>query len=245
MSLIKKRYKPFYKQFLIIRKNVQNRVKLFKFKKKKWVKLQHYLRKQLRFFKRYKIKDQYTLKSTKYASKGNSFQRNYKKILIERKTFNLFYGGLKKKYFKKKLKIILNNKKLYSLDFQTFQHQTIQFFESRLDTVIYRAKFSLSIKSARQLIRHGHILVNGLTVKTNSYILKTDDIIEVALNKKSRILIKKSIDRSNFWPLPPKHLIVNYKTCQIIFIYTKNSNLLPTFDHYINVNSIISNIKNF
>jgi len=245
MTIIKKRHKPFYKQFLIIRKNIQNRVKLFKFKKKKWIKLQQYARSQLRFFKRYKIKDHYTLKTTKYASKGNSFQKNYKKTLLERKTFNIFYGGLKKKYLKKQIKNILNNKKKKSISFQTFHHQVTEFFESRLDTVLYRSKFSLSMKSARQLIRHGHILVNGMIVRTNSYILKTDDLIEVALNTKSRSLIKKSIDRSNLWPIPPKHLIINYNTCQIIFMYNKNLNLLPTFDHYLNINSIISSINNY
>ena len=90
MLIKKSRYKPFYKQFLKIRKNVQNRTKLFKFNKEKWKRLQFYCRKQLRFYKRYKLKDQYKLTVTKFASRGNSFQKNYRKTSIERKTFNIF-----------------------------------------------------------------------------------------------------------------------------------------------------------
>jgi len=42
----KKRYKPFYKQFLRLRKNIQNRSKLLKFKKQKWIRFQQYLKNQ-------------------------------------------------------------------------------------------------------------------------------------------------------------------------------------------------------
>jgi ribosomal protein S4 len=244
MVSIKKRHKPFYKQFLQIRKNVQNRPKLLKFKKQKWKKLQEYSRRLLKFYKRFKIRDQYKLKTTKFASRGNSFQKNFRNNSIERKTFNLFYGGLSKKYLKKNINLI-KARKHPSTTFETFRHQTLKFFESRLDVVLYRSKFSLSIKSARQLILHGHILVNGATVRTKSYILKTDDVIEVAYNSKSRTLIKNSIDRSNFWPIPPKHLLINYRTYQIIFVYDKNSNLLPTFEHYLNLDSILTNINRY
>ena len=74
MVLLKKkrRYKPFYKQFLRLRINIQNRRKLFKFKKKKWVKFQFYSKRTLKFFKRYKFKDQFRLFVNKFSSKGNS-----------------------------------------------------------------------------------------------------------------------------------------------------------------------------
>ena len=124
-----------------------------------------------------------------------------------------------------------------------YRHTAIKFFESRLDTVIHKANFSLSIQEASQLILHGHVLVNGKTVKTKSYHLKTNDLIEIAHNKKSRDLVKKSIDRSNFWPIPPKHLLVNYKTLQILFVYQNDSNLMPVFNHYLNIDSVIANIK--
>lgn len=238
----KKRHKPFYKQFLRLRKNIQNRPKLFKFRKQKWVRFQQYSKNQLKFFKRFKIKDQFQLSASKFASRGNSFQKKFRNNLYERKVFSLFYGKLKKKYLKKYILQFISSKPSFNNSID-FRHETLRFFESRLDTVLYRANFSSSIKSASQLILHGHVLVNGIQVKTKSYILKANDSIEIAHSLKSRNLVKKSLDRSNFWPIPPKHLLVNYKTLQIIFIYTNTSNLMPVFNHYLNIDSVITHIK--
>jgi len=60
----------------------------------------------------------------------------------------------------------------------------IGFLERRLDTVVYRAKFAITVFSARQLINHGHIKVNDKRVNVPSYLVKTDDTIEV--NNKSK-----------------------------------------------------------
>ena len=80
----KKRYKPFYKQFLRLRKNIQNRSKLLKFKKQKWIRFQQYLKNQLKFYKRFKIKDQFQLSISKFASRGNSFQKMFKKKCLRK-----------------------------------------------------------------------------------------------------------------------------------------------------------------
>lgn len=240
----RKRYKPFYKQFLRLRKNVQNRSKLFKFKKQKWVKFQQYSKNQLKFYRRFKIKDQFQLSVSKFASRGNSFQKKFRNNLYERKAFNLFYGKLKKKYFKKYVLKAVKSK-TNSKNFVDFRYKTLKFFESRLDTVLYRVSFSSSIKSAAQLILHGHVQVNGFPIRTRSYILQQNDLVEIAHNVKSRKLVKKSLDNSNFWPIPPKHLLINYKTLQILFIYTNTSNLMPVFNHYLNLDSVITNIKKY
>lgn len=240
----KKRYKPFYKQFLRLRKNIQDRPKLFKFKKQKWVKFQQYSKNQLKFYRRFKIKDQFQLSVSKFASRGNSFQRKFRNNLYERKAFSLFYGKLKKNYIKKHVLESIKSRST-SNNFMDFRYKALKFFESRLDTVLYRSNFSLSIKGASQLILHGHVLVNGSPVKTKSYILKTNDLIEIAYNTKSRNLVKKNLDRSNFWPIPPKHLLINYKTLQILFVYNNTSNLMPVFNHYLNIDSIITNIKKY
>lgn len=239
----KKRYKPFYKQFLRLRQNVQNRAKLFRFKKQKWQRFQKYSKNQLGFFKRFKIKDQFQLSAPKFASRGNSFQRKFRNNLYQRKLFSLFYGGLKKKYLKKSILRAITIKNYINPNLTDFRYNVLKLFESRLDTVIYRTSFSLSIKEASQLILHGHVLVNGKSVKSKSYILKTNDLIEIAHNSKSRALVKKSLDKSNFWPLPPKHLLVNYQTLQILFVYLEDSNLMPVFNHYLNLNSVIGDIK--
>jgi len=244
MLKLKKRYKPFYKQFLKIRKNIQNRTKLFKFKKKKWEKLQYYSKRQLKFFKKSRIRDQFILTVSRYTGQGNSYKKSFRNNLQDRKTFNLFYGGLKKHYIKKQIYEI-KNKKPFKKEYQNFKQNALKFFESRLDTVLYRVKFSFSIKNARQLIKHGHILVNGLTVRSKSYILKSNDLIEIAYNVKSRFLIQKNIFNANFWPIPPKHLLVNYITCQILFLAPKNNYFFPLLNHYLNITSIINNIRKY
>ncbi len=55
----------------------------------------------------------------------------------------------------------------------------LQILESRLDNVVYRAGFAKSRDMARQLVGHGHILVNGRKVDIPSYRVSESDIIEV------------------------------------------------------------------
>ena len=62
----------------------------------------------------------------------------------------------------------------------------LQILESRLDNVVYRAGFAKSRDMARQLVRHGHLLVNGRKVDIPSYRITENDIVEV--REKSREL---------------------------------------------------------
>ena len=55
----------------------------------------------------------------------------------------------------------------------------LRILESRLDNVVYRAGFAASRDMARQLVRHGHMLVNGRKVDIPSYRVAENDIIEV------------------------------------------------------------------
>ena len=55
----------------------------------------------------------------------------------------------------------------------------LQILESRIDNVVYRAGFAKSRDMARQLVRHGHFVVNGRKVDIPSYRVVEHDIIEV------------------------------------------------------------------
>ncbi|GAA0795457.1 30S ribosomal protein S4 [Spirilliplanes yamanashiensis] len=55
----------------------------------------------------------------------------------------------------------------------------LQILESRLDNAVYRAGYAHSRDMARQLVKHGHFLVNGKKVDIPSYRLKEHDIVEV------------------------------------------------------------------
>ena len=69
----------------------------------------------------------------------------------------------------------------------------IALLESRLDTVIYRGKFAMTVFAARQLINHGHIRVNQKKVNISSYLVKETDIIEVREKSKKLNMIDGSI----------------------------------------------------
>jgi small subunit ribosomal protein S4 len=62
----------------------------------------------------------------------------------------------------------------------------LQILESRLDNVVYRAGYAKSRDMARQVVKHGHIIVNGKKVDIPSYRVKAHDIVEV--REKSREL---------------------------------------------------------
>jgi small subunit ribosomal protein S4 len=55
----------------------------------------------------------------------------------------------------------------------------LQILETRLDNVVFRAGFAHSRDAARQLVRHGHLLVNGRKVDIPSYRVSPNDIVEV------------------------------------------------------------------
>ncbi|HEX5597397.1 MAG TPA: 30S ribosomal protein S4 [Micromonosporaceae bacterium] len=60
----------------------------------------------------------------------------------------------------------------------------LQILESRLDNVVYRAGYAKSRDMARQLVKHGHFLVNGKKVDIPSYRVKEHDILEVRAKSK-------------------------------------------------------------
>jgi small subunit ribosomal protein S4 len=70
----------------------------------------------------------------------------------------------------------------------------LQILESRLDNAVYRSGFAKSRDAARQLVRHGHFLVNGRKVDIPSYRLSPNDIVEV--REKSRELTPFVIARA-------------------------------------------------
>jgi small subunit ribosomal protein S4 len=70
----------------------------------------------------------------------------------------------------------------------------IGLLESRLDAVIYRAKFVPTPFAARQFVSHNHIRVNGRKVNIPSYRCKVGDVVEVKEKSKQLGLVLESID---------------------------------------------------
>jgi small subunit ribosomal protein S4 len=66
--------------------------------------------------------------------------------------------------------------------------------ELRLDNGVFRTAFASSRNQARQLVRHGHIKVNGKRVTIPSYALRKGDVIELSDKAKKMIVIRHNID---------------------------------------------------
>ncbi|MFC3072896.1 30S ribosomal protein S4 [Shinella pollutisoli] len=69
----------------------------------------------------------------------------------------------------------------------------IGLLESRLDAIVYRAKFVPTVFAARQFINHGHVKVNGVRVNVGSYRCKAGDVIEVREKSKQLVSVLESV----------------------------------------------------
>ena len=101
----------------------------------------------------------------------------------------------------------------------------IGLLERRLDAVIYRAKFATTIFSARQLINHGHVKVNGKKVNISSYLVKEEDSIEI--RDKSKQLAIIDIALASKERETPEYLQVDEKNRKIKFVRTPKFEEVP------------------
>jgi small subunit ribosomal protein S4 len=78
----------------------------------------------------------------------------------------------------------------------------LSMLERRLDNVIYRMGFGTSHPQARQIVRHGHILVNGRKVNIPSYTVKVGDVVEVREKSRNNPTILAARDATAHAPVP-------------------------------------------
>ena len=73
----------------------------------------------------------------------------------------------------------------------------LQYLERRLDNVVYRLGMGSTRRQSRQLVNHGHILVNGKRVDIASYRVKQGDVIELKENSKGLRVIEESLGQKS------------------------------------------------
>lgn len=83
----------------------------------------------------------------------------------------------------------------------------LQLLERRLDNVVFRLGFGLTRRHSRQLVNHGHFLVNGKKVDIPSYTLDINDVITV--REKSREMAQFKALREGSFNIVPKWLTLN------------------------------------
>jgi small subunit ribosomal protein S4 len=69
----------------------------------------------------------------------------------------------------------------------------LSLLERRLDNVVFRAGFAKSRRQARQIVRHGHVKVNGHKVDIPSYIVKPGDVVEVVEDYRNNREVQESV----------------------------------------------------
>ena len=72
----------------------------------------------------------------------------------------------------------------------------IGLLESRLDAIVYRAKFVPTVFASRQFVNHGHVLVNGKRVNIASYRVKPGDVVSVRERSRNMALVLEAIQSS-------------------------------------------------
>ena len=97
-----------------------------------------------------------------------------------------YYGNINERQFR-------NIYKKASMQKGDTSENLIGLLERRLDAVIYRAKFATTIFSARQLINHGHVKVNGRKVNIPSFLVSEKDTIEIKDKSKELVVIAGSL----------------------------------------------------
>ena len=129
-----------------------------------------------------------------------------------------YYGNLSEKQFRNYYKSAA------SLRGDTGE-QLVGLLERRLDAVVYRLNLVPTIFSARQLINHGHVKVNGKKVNISSYSVKEEDSIEI--RDKSKQLAIIDIALANKERETPEYIQMDTKNKKFKFVRTPKFDEVP------------------
>lgn len=170
----------------------------------------------------------------KALNRGVKTQRNlseYGEQLLEKQKLKAYYGLLEKQ-FKRYVNEALNSK-------QKSEEILLQNLELRLDNIVYRLGFASTLRQARQLVVHGHILINGKKVDIPSYKVNLGDFLSLReKSRKNELFTENFMSSSNYLSylnkdvdnftgtltkLPDKKEIpVDLKFSKILEYYSKN-----------------------
>ena len=148
-------------------------------------------------------------------SKAKGKPSDYKVQLQAKQKLKNYYGNLNERQFRNVFK------EANRVRGNTGEN-LVGILESRLDAVVYRAKFAQTVFEARQIINHGHIKVNGKKVNISSYLVSENDEIEIKDSFKQSIPIigaTQSKERE-----VPEYIVADHKKM------TAKFNKVPKYD---------------
>ena len=127
--------------------------------------------------------DKSTRRNPKQSRKKQS---EYGIQLNEKKKVKSIYGLLEKQF--KKYYVMATKQSGIT------GQNLLQILESRLDNVVFRLGLANTRREARQIVNHGHILVNGSKVDIPSYLVKPGDVVAIREKSKSSVRIKEIVE---------------------------------------------------
>lgn len=128
------------------------------------------------------------------AGKKRPRDSEYRHQLREKQKAKRLYGLLEKQF--------RNYYTLASRQSGITGENLLRLLESRLDNVVYRLGFAKSRDEARQVVRHGHITVNGRRVDIPSYRVRPGETVAVGVKSKDLLVIKTSLIASEKIEVP-------------------------------------------
>ncbi|RUM58431.1 MAG: 30S ribosomal protein S4 [Persephonella sp.] len=119
--------------------------------------------------------------------------------LQEKQKLRYLYGGLRegqfKRYFDEAARIAGNKG-------GNTGEILLQLLERRLDNVVYRLGFAKTRRQARQMVVHGHFLVNGRRVNKPAYQVDVGDVIELREKSKNSPVFKENLENKDLRTVP-------------------------------------------
>jgi small subunit ribosomal protein S4 len=134
--------------------------------------------------------------------------------LVAKQKLRMYYGNITEKQFRKTYEEAARRK-------GNTAENLIGLLESRLDAFIYRSKFAPTPFSARQLVNHGHVKVNGRRVTIASYLVKVGDVIEMREKAKAMALVLEAVqsgerDTPDYIDVDPKGMTARYSRVPVL-----------------------------
>ncbi len=135
--------------------------------------------------------------------------------LLEKQKLRALYG-VSERQFRRLFLIAKKDPTVTGLAF-------FRILESRLDNLVYRMGFARTRAGARQLVGHGHVLVNGKKVDIPSYLCKVGDVISIKGDSPLKV-VKESLESK---PASVGYVKVDVEKCQGTFVREPERNELP------------------
>ncbi len=128
--------------------------------------------------------------------------------LVAKQKLRFYYGNITERQFRKIYEEAARRKGNSS-------ENLIGLLESRLDAVVYRAKFVPTVFAARQLVNHGHVKVNGRRVTVPSFKCRPGDQLELGAKAKSMALVLEAVESAErdvpeYVEVDPKAMTAKY-----------------------------------